>query len=173
MNHQETTVNRTTLTIYRGMFELLETQSFDSITVNDICQHAIVSRSTFYTYFADKYELVLFCLEQERLKLEIVQGVNVFDNILQLLESIHGKKSIYQNLLLAQSNRELNQMILAQLSQRFGESLMNGIEDSAELRVKAIFNAHGVVGSIMWWIESGSKIEVKDLAIYLYAELNP
>lgn len=171
MDNQETKVNRTTITLYRGMFELLKTNPFDSITVNDICQHTIVSRSTFYTYFADKYELVLFCLERERAKLEISQGKNVFDNIYQLLKSIEEQQDVYQNLLLAQANRELNQMILGQLSKNIGETILKTSDFSDALRVKAIFNSYGVVGSIMWWIESGSKIEVKDLASYLYEEM--
>lgn len=66
--------NRTTLAIYQALFELLEVHNFDSITVNDICQQALVSRTTFYSYFDDKYELVIFAFKEERESLDIIKG---------------------------------------------------------------------------------------------------
>jgi putative transcriptional regulator len=36
----------------------LRTKSFAKITVNDICDTAMVSRSTFYTHFEDKFFLL-------------------------------------------------------------------------------------------------------------------
>lgn len=38
--------------------QLLKTRKIDSITVSDISKEAGISRTTFYRYFADKYELM-------------------------------------------------------------------------------------------------------------------
>ena len=38
--------------------DLLETKSFENITIQDLCEKANVRRSTFYRHFNDKYDLL-------------------------------------------------------------------------------------------------------------------
>lgn len=38
--------------------ELIQTKSIDTITVNDVVERADISRTTFYRYFKDKYDLM-------------------------------------------------------------------------------------------------------------------
>ncbi|MBE6783562.1 MAG: TetR family transcriptional regulator [Ruminococcaceae bacterium] len=40
------------------LLELLDEKSFEQITVKEICERSATSRITFYTHFADKYELL-------------------------------------------------------------------------------------------------------------------
>ncbi|MCR4561903.1 MAG: TetR/AcrR family transcriptional regulator [Bacilli bacterium] len=42
--------------IYDAIFTLLETQTFDKITVRGICKAASVNKMTFYKYHTDKYD---------------------------------------------------------------------------------------------------------------------
>lgn len=55
-------VTRTKVLLWNSLCELifLEKKEFDAITINDICTHAIVHRSTFYNHFADKFHLFQF-----------------------------------------------------------------------------------------------------------------
>lgn len=41
-----------------AMLSLLESRNFKNITVGDICSKALVARTTFYAYFADKYDFL-------------------------------------------------------------------------------------------------------------------
>jgi AcrR family transcriptional regulator len=41
-----------------ALYTLLQRYSFNKITVYDICAEAMVSRSTFYTHYSDKYALL-------------------------------------------------------------------------------------------------------------------
>ena len=50
--------NRTALGIIRAFTELIEESEFQKISVDMIMQEAEVSRSTFYRYFKDKYEVM-------------------------------------------------------------------------------------------------------------------
>lgn len=165
---EELTVNRTTITLYRAMFSLLSTTPFDDITVNDICQKAMVSRSTFYSYFQDKYQLVIFCLEQERDQLDIIKGENVKENILKMLKQIEAKKEIYINIFLAQTNRELNRMFVQHTQGfiRFGLQKIISLEE--ELEVLTVLYSTGYAGTIMWWLETGFTVSAENLADYLY-----
>lgn len=49
---------RTKLDIIKTMNSMLKTTPFDQITINVICQKAFIHHSTFYRYFADKYDLL-------------------------------------------------------------------------------------------------------------------
>lgn len=51
-------VRRTQKLIRDALISLLEEHSLDSITVGDITERAMVSRTVFYRYYHDKYELI-------------------------------------------------------------------------------------------------------------------
>ena len=46
-----------------ALFTLLQRQSFESISVQSLCNAANYPRSTFYNYFDDIYDLLSFCLD--------------------------------------------------------------------------------------------------------------
>lgn len=51
-------VQKTQHQIKEALLELLEEQPFDSITVSRISERAMISRSTFYDHYPDKYTLL-------------------------------------------------------------------------------------------------------------------
>lgn len=167
INMKNTTVNRTTITLYKTLLNLLEKKSFEDITVNDICEEAMVSRSTFYSYFDDKYALVTFSLNRERESLEIVAGENIEENLLKLLYRLKEKKIVYKNLLLAQTNRELNRMIIDHISSFVVGAFDDGI-DEVELSITTTFYSTGIAGIVIWWIEKNFPISEGELAKYIF-----
>src|SRR5699024_12351052 len=46
----------------KSFYELLEKQSFSTITVNQICNEALAHRTTFYKHFYDKYDLLIYLI---------------------------------------------------------------------------------------------------------------
>ena len=58
MNNQDLRVQRTKKALITTFSDLLETKSFDNITIQDLCEKANVRRSTFYRHFNDKYDLL-------------------------------------------------------------------------------------------------------------------
>lgn len=60
-------VIRTKKFIKEAFYNLLETEGFDNITISKLTAEAMVSRTTFYLHYIDKYELVE-SLEEEFLK---------------------------------------------------------------------------------------------------------
>ena len=50
-------VVKTKKLLYTTLIELIKEKSFDEIRVSDICNRALVNRSTFYSHYEDKYEL--------------------------------------------------------------------------------------------------------------------
>ena len=56
-------VLRTHTLLLRALSDLLQEKPFDEIRVKDLCQRAMVHRSTFYAHFEDKRHLLIFGMQ--------------------------------------------------------------------------------------------------------------
>jgi AcrR family transcriptional regulator len=63
-NQQDLRVRRTRRLLQEKFWELLTEKSFQSITVQDITEQAMVNRATFYDHFADKYALLQYSIHE-------------------------------------------------------------------------------------------------------------
>ena len=57
--------NITKLALSGALKELLEEQSFEKISVSDICERCGMNRKSFYYHFKDKYDLVNWIFDTE------------------------------------------------------------------------------------------------------------
>jgi AcrR family transcriptional regulator len=82
-----------------AMIVLLRRRRFDRITVYDLCNEALVSRTAFYMHFKDKYDLLNCCLS--RTLNDHAQKISLFseDEVEHAVgEFIHENKKILFNL---------------------------------------------------------------------------
>lgn len=63
MNTKDLRVIKTKRALSKSFYELLEKQTFSTITVNQICEKALVHRTTFYKHFYDKYDLLIYLIK--------------------------------------------------------------------------------------------------------------
>ena len=49
---------KTKKVIYEALIDLMKEKTFEEIKVSDICNKALINRSTFYAHYEDKYEKV-------------------------------------------------------------------------------------------------------------------
>ncbi len=57
-------VQKTYSCLMNAMLTLLKEKDFEEITVNELCDRALVGRGTFYKHFADKYDFFSFILSE-------------------------------------------------------------------------------------------------------------
>ncbi len=55
--------------LYTTLINLLKDYTFEEIKVSDICNKALINRSTFYAHYSDKYELLSSCIQDIRKEL--------------------------------------------------------------------------------------------------------
>lgn len=79
-------VRRTRKLLSDALIALMNQKPFEKITVRDICDTAMIHRSTFYTHFSDKYELLQYCLGDIK---------NIFDRTDITENSLDGYRSYY------------------------------------------------------------------------------
>src|SRR6266852_7057321 len=58
VNGVDPRVRRTRQLLQQALLELMQEKRFASVTVHEIAERATVNRATFYTHFADKYDLL-------------------------------------------------------------------------------------------------------------------
>lgn len=59
-------VIKTKKALCTALMELLEEKRFDAVTVQELCDRAMVRRATFYKHFYDKYDFWRFFVQQTR-----------------------------------------------------------------------------------------------------------
>lgn len=73
-------IRKTYLALHNAFVALLEEKRFEDITVNELCDRAMIRRTTFYKHFADKYEYFTFYIReivatfQDRLAPDVAEG---------------------------------------------------------------------------------------------------
>ncbi len=63
-------VRKTYEALIRAFEELLSEKTFDDITVNELCETAMIRRPTFYSHFEDKYDFLRFYLNEIQSRIE-------------------------------------------------------------------------------------------------------
>ena len=113
MNKNDLRVKKTKNALYNTLMELMKTKSFEEIKVSDICNEALINRSTFYAHYNDKYELLKDAIDN--LKNSLIEELNqniktsntkeyYLEMISILLNHIEEKRSIYQQIMLNNRN---------------------------------------------------------------------
>lgn len=63
---QDLRITRTQHLLFEAFTELLEERGFENITVKDLCEKAMIRRTTFYKHFSDKYEYLDYYVNRIR-----------------------------------------------------------------------------------------------------------
>ena len=58
MKKDDLRIIKTKKALYNALINLMKNKTFEEIKVSDICNEALVNRSTFYAHFEDKYTLL-------------------------------------------------------------------------------------------------------------------
>ncbi|KAF6626182.1 TetR/AcrR family transcriptional regulator [Paenibacillus sp. EKM208P] len=73
--NEDIRIYKTKIAIERALIELLQQHNFKDITIKKICDQALIGRSTFYSHYLDKYDLLEKVVKQyaSDFKVEIEQ----------------------------------------------------------------------------------------------------
>jgi AcrR family transcriptional regulator len=169
-------VRRTRKLLSEALVALLADQPFESITVRQICERAMVHRATFYTHFADKYQLLRSILNDVQADLLQIQrshelGAGRGHFHLQFTEYVVAHRSLFSLLLVDRDADSLTGLmrhqIAAMTEAQVKEYQGSAVGYSVPAPVMAQFFAGAVLGVIAWWLESEQPISAEQLTQYL------
>ena len=171
-------VRRTHKLLWNALEELLSepSQAFNSITVNQICERAMVHRTTFYKHFEDKYDLLFFGMSQfknDYMKLSLEERVKKpFENMskmpnLGLIEKIVKTQKM---------DDILNSFIKNQVKETLQNDIleMNKRGESTAVPIEIITEFYSGVIALMstWWFQNDRKVPAEQMDRYLFELMN-
>src|SRR5262245_4716333 len=104
-------VRRTYKFLWEALIAVMTERDFESITVTDICERAMVHRTTFYKHYEDKYGLLYHGIQDQlaalfsevdaqfNQSLEIVEEPDILPHLTALFEHILRHQSFYRLML--------------------------------------------------------------------------
>lgn len=155
-------VRRTRKMLVQALFVLLEHEEFQAISVKQICDEAMIHRTTFYTHFNDKYNLMSYGLKDIVDEFQFANGT-LQENQIKLFRLSTKYKALFSQLLTEDKN-SLRYKILKEMNQSAEDSLKiesKADEVSSEIAVAALSNA--TIGVINWWLTRGEGTSELDI----------
>ena len=164
--------------LYNTLLEVLKEKPFEEIKVSDICNRALVNRSTFYAHYSDKYELFSSYINdlKESLINELKKNKNIhtskeyfLEMISLFLNHIEEKKDFYSSIMV--NNR--NSIIMYMLYNTFNTEIKEEIEKKGNIKgipVPTSFISKFYLGAVisigMDVIENPNKYKKEELVKY-------
>ena len=152
---------RTKKLLTEALLFLMEEQPFSEISVVDICQRAMVHRTTFYAHFEDKYALLRYAVArlyrafeptgEDLLANPRSYFLSVFQNALSFVRSAVSSGSV--------DIQTLEDLVAEQLLSRFPADEAN----PARAEITAHFYAGGILAIVRWWLERGADLPEETL----------
>ncbi|MFF2089355.1 TetR/AcrR family transcriptional regulator [Paenibacillus sp. NPDC058174] len=150
---------------------------FEAITVNMICEEAMVHRTTFYKYFEDKYHLLNCCVENMQQKFEQYTSV---EHLVKPFQCMIGAWD-YKFALTILECLESSKYFKISFENRMKDMLYNDLclmEENGtslpipkEILVQIVGNA--ISGLAAWWIKNNNqKITAEAMDGYYKAVIN-
>ena len=170
---------RTYKLLQDSLFELLAKKSFDEIKVNDICELAMIHRTTFYSHFSDKYELLEYCIseiEKEitgNLKLYSYTNLEEFytNMIMSVLNYIDKNRKFFRSIFKKNEDTGLLKIFthtcISYISDMLKKEEENNIVHPVPIEIISEFYAGAVISTVSWWLKTNSKLSKENLCEYI------
>lgn len=172
---------RTYKLLKNALLELLSKESFDNVRVNDICNLAMVHRTTFYSHFADKYELLDYCINDFEKELLCDFSEKKYSTskefytslIMNILNYLGSNKLFFKNMINNNYStgiiNVLHNSAISKITELLEKEEKSGVKFNTPVKIMAEFYSGALTSTIMWWLRSNSKISEEDLCDYIIA----
>ncbi|MDO4535998.1 MAG: TetR/AcrR family transcriptional regulator [Clostridium perfringens] len=178
-------VKRTNKLVLDTFINLLKEKAFDDIRISDICDRAMIHRTTFYNHFEDKYDLLKYALKNIINEFEI-KSLDFYNNTVSrkfyinlfksFLEHIENNKKIY---LIGLSNfksdflsKNFKKMIVNSVRYKLEDNSKHGAKFIIPIPVLSELYYAAMVGLGVWWLQNDSNISIEETVGYLDLALN-
>lgn len=159
-------VTRTVRDFENALLTLLEDHSFEHLTVEQICQEALLHRSSFYRYFRDKYDLLEQTLEtqlnrfdsslsQDDVIKQLIMYVNDHKNIFRHLASENAHSSLYTEIM-----NILSRMMLERRHTQSNDPVIKLLQDADDPEMLAYVLSGALIGTFYWWQSNNYDVSI-------------
>jgi AcrR family transcriptional regulator len=180
-------VARTRRALQNSLIQLILNQGYDSVTIENITDHADLGRTTFYLHYKDKEDLFMQAIDSicEDFLKEHENVINLTRNPetdLQQLQVNLDERILYHIFTHAQNNADLYRVMLrgeggAKASQRITNIIKNetrkrlqrlpNLECKIPIEVFAMALAGTLTELVIWWLEEDQPFPIEEMVVYI------
>jgi AcrR family transcriptional regulator len=165
-------VQRTRDVLHRALISLMIEKGYEAITVQDIIDRANVGRSTFYSHYVGKQDLLMSGLKNLSKQLLTHQRATLaqkgdflergFGFSLAFFEHVHSHRDVYHAIV----GRQSGTVVMSELRALVADLVRNDLKTlwskdrSADLPKNAVvqFVAGALMSIVTWWLDERSKL---------------
>ena len=152
---------RTRKRLQEALLSLINEKGYDQITIQDILDRADVGRSTFYSHFLNKDDLMLGNLKADLLTLKFEQTEDgQLPSVAWLFEHTKSNFPLYRAL----SKSDVIHHIFQNLTEGFQRNWLQYLESRNDTGnafnlprpAVAAYLSNALIGLLKWWLENGA-----------------
>ena len=176
-NKEDLRVRRTKKALFTAFFEMVEKNTIDEITVNELCDAAGIRRATFYKHYSDKYDFLTAYIRHLRDRFDASMKRSGADALTKeyyvayakkIVEFVNENEAAIDNIFKSNLFPTVMYAIVEQnhkdTIERLKVSVSEGMQLNASVEVIAGMCAGGVGSAIYHWIAGGKKMSADELA---------
>lgn len=163
-------IQKTYISLHNAFTDLLEEKRFENITVNELCEKAMIRRTTFYKHFADKYEYYIFYIRETAASFQSEISSEILDLDINVYFMEMSSRLIYffrenQKLIDNTLKSEMFPLLLNTLSEEIAQDFyqkaryMNTNMSSIELENYTAFYASGFLNMVLQYYKKHNALD--------------
>ena len=172
-------IRKTKRILFDALLRLMTKKNFERIKVSDICEEALINRSTFYAHYEDKYDLLVDFFEEETLSLlkEFEDNENVSfskEYLMKLLsilmDYIDENRDLFYTILNNNRDGILVDFLIEAIERDFSARLKNNhdmIVSDIPLDLVIKFYSGGLINVGIAWLTQKDKYTKEQLFDYI------
>lgn len=163
-------IQKTYLTLTNTFLQMLKEMPFEEIRISELCDRAMIRKSTFYKHFGDKYELLVFIVRkaQENLNRELENKCSddILDYYINLIKYIFDfleeNRALFQTAFQSNSFPSVldivSEQIIRDIQQRLKSDKHHGEQLPASPNTMATFFVGGILEIAYNQLQSGTPL---------------
>ena len=165
-------IEKTYLSLHNAFTALLEEKRFEAFTVNELCERAMIRRTTFYKHFADKYEYFAFYMKeicagfQDQLPPDAMKG-NINDYFVHMSRKLLRFIEQHEKLVINISSSNVFPVLVDSLMEHITNDVtrvLRSFHSAGELSSEQIegiasFYSGGLVNTLRQYLKRGFKLD--------------
>lgn len=165
-HHGDRRVQRTRLALHEALVELILERGWDEVSVQHVCDRANVGRSTFYTHFADKEELLIGGLDDLRKGLRELSPVGndarPLGFVSGVIEHAEEQRRLFRAVIGKRSGHVIQQRFRRMLIDLMEEDLA-AIACAPSAEPAARYLAGALMEMLIWWLDTRNGFQASDV----------
>jgi AcrR family transcriptional regulator len=165
-NPDDRRVLRTRRMLREALIELIIERGWEEVSVQDVCDRADVGRSTFYTHFADKEELLLGGFDDLRKMLRAqkpVVGGEKLAFVRGLIEHARDHSRLFRAIIGKRAGHAVEKRFRQTVSSLVRDDLDDHGFAGRSLDVTTHYVAGALVELLTWWVDTRHAVALDDL----------